>query len=66
MAVDQCICHEITFIEIKKLAEEKGFKSVEEVQDAGISSTNCKLCEPYLRTMFKTGQTSFIPGFHLK
>lgn len=66
MPVDRCICHEISFIEIKKIAEKRGYKSFEEVQNAGISSTSCKLCEPYLRAMFKTGETSFTPGFHIK
>jgi len=66
MPVDQCICHEITFSEIKKIAEEKGYSSVEEIQSAGLSSTSCKMCEPYIRTMLKTGETSFIPGFYLK
>tara|TARA_R100001143_G_C3361367_1_gene137097 strand:- start:33475 stop:33675 length:201 start_codon:yes stop_codon:yes gene_type:complete len=66
MPVDQCICHEISFAEIKKIAEEKGYTSIEEIQIAGISSTHCKMCEPYIRAMLKTGKTSFIPGFHLK
>lgn len=66
MAVDRCICHDISFVEVKKIAEERELKSVEEVQQAGISSTSCKLCEPYLRAMFKTGKTTFTPGFHIK
>lgn len=66
MPVDQCICHEISFTEIKKIAEEQGYSSVEEIQNAGLSSTNCKMCEPYIREMLITGKTSFVPGFHLK
>lgn len=66
MPVDQCICHEITFEEIKIIVKEKGYTSIEEIQEAGISSTNCKMCEPYIREMLKTGETSFVPGFHLK
>lgn len=61
MAVDRCICHQITFKEIKKLAEKENLHSFEEVQFLKISSTKCKLCEPYLREMFKTGKTSFAP-----
>lgn len=59
MPVDRCICHKITFSEIKKIAEERNFSSIEELQKAKISSTNCKLCEPYIKQMFKTGLTSF-------
>ncbi len=66
MPIDRCICHDISFIEVKKIADERGYTSIEEVQEAGISSTSCKLCEPYLRAMFKTGETSFTPGFQLK
>ncbi len=66
MPVDRCICHEKPFTEIKQLAIEKGYTSVEEIQNAGLSSTSCKMCEPYIRAMLKTGETSFVPGFHLK
>lgn len=66
MPVDRCICHEISFSEIKQIAKEKGLTTIEEIQKVGISSTRCKLCEPYVRAMLKTGETSFVPGFHLK
>ena len=66
MPVDQCICHEITFEEIEQIAKQKGYTTIEEIQKAGISSTSCKMCEPYIKAMLKTGKTSFVPGFHLK
>lgn len=66
MPVDRCICHELTFTEIKQIAKERGFTSFEEIQKAGISSTSCKMCEPYVRAMLKTGKTSFVPGITLK
>lgn len=66
MPVDRCICHEKPFKEIKKIIKEKGYNSLEEIQKAGVSSTSCKMCEPYIRAMLKTGETSFVPGFHLK
>lgn len=66
MPVDRCICHDISFIEIKQIAKERGFTSLEEIQEARVSSTNCKMCEPYIRAMLKTGKTSFMPGFQLK
>lgn len=59
MAIDRCICHKITFSEIKKIAEERNFSTIEELQKAKISSTNCKLCEPYVKQMLKTGKTVF-------
>lgn len=59
MAVDRCICHKITFSEIKKIAEKNGYSTIEELQKANISSTNCKLCQPYIKKMLKSGKTSF-------
>lgn len=66
MPVDRCICHDISFTEIKKIAIEKGYISIEEIQKAGVSSTSCKMCEPYVKLMLETGKTSFVPGIHLK
>lgn len=64
MPVDRCICHNILFREIKRIADERGITTLEELQVEKISSTSCKLCLPYVREMLKTGQTSFKPGFH--
>jgi bacterioferritin-associated ferredoxin len=61
MAVDRCICHQTRFVDIKRYAETEGITSVEELMERGISSTNCKLCVPYIEQMFKTGETSFDP-----
>lgn len=59
MSVDRCICHKITFSEIKKIAEKNGYSTIEELQKANISSTNCKLCQPYVKEMLRSGKTSF-------
>lgn len=59
MAIDRCICHKITFSEIKKIAREREISTIEELQKAKISSTSCKLCEPYVKQMLVTGKTVF-------
>lgn len=59
MAIDRCICHKITFSEIKKIAKEREISTIEELQEAKISSTNCKLCKPYVKQMLITGKTVF-------
>lgn len=64
MPVDRCLCHRITFLEIKEIAEEKGYETIEELQAAGVSSTSCKLCLPYVKILLKTGKTSFKPGIY--
>ncbi len=61
MPVDRCICHQISFSEIKRISEERGLQSVEELRVEKVCSTNCKLCEPYIRKMLETGETSFKP-----
>lgn len=59
MKVDRCVCHEISFSEIKKISEEQDLHSIEELRDERICSTNCKMCEPYIREMLQTGETTF-------
>jgi bacterioferritin-associated ferredoxin len=59
MAVNRCICHKISFSDIKKIAKKNSYSTIEELQKANISSTNCKLCKPYVKEMLKTGKTTF-------
>ena len=62
MPVDRCICHQISFSEIKEITKEKGLSSIQELQELKISCTNCKLCVPYIELMFETGETVFNRG----
>jgi len=62
MSVNRCICHDITFGEIKEIARAQNLYTIEELRSEEICSTRCKLCEPYIKAMLKTGQTSFEPG----
>jgi hypothetical protein len=59
MKVDRCICHEITFAEIKQIATKRKLDCVQEIQKSGIACTNCKLCVPYVDLVLKTGETVF-------
>lgn len=65
MPVDRCICHEITFLQIKRIADENGYQTIEEIRENGLACKKCKMCEPYIKEMLKTGKTSFRPGFYL-
>ncbi|PWN06617.1 hypothetical protein DDZ15_08865 [Rhodohalobacter mucosus] len=62
MSVNRCICHDISFGEINQIAAGKNLCTIEELREEEICSTQCRLCEPYIRAMLKTGQTSFEPG----
>lgn len=61
MPVDRCICHQISFLEIKQIANERGIHSLQELQAEKICSTNCRLCEPYINKLLQTGEVSFQP-----
>lgn len=57
--VTRCVCDDITFKEIKKISLEMGAKNVNQLSEANICATNCKLCVPYIHRMLKTGETAF-------
>lgn len=60
MTVSRCVCYDISFDELKRLIKEKDL-SFDELQHATGCSTGCGMCEPYIRLMLKTRQTSFEP-----
>ncbi|WP_069130891.1 (2Fe-2S)-binding protein [Rhodohalobacter halophilus] len=62
MGVNRCICHKISFSEVKRIAEERNLTTVEEISDQNIACTNCKLCLPYIELMLETGETEFSRG----
>lgn len=58
MAVDRCICQNVSFVRLKQIAHERqlGFSALCEQTRCGRS---CGLCAPYIRLMLKTGETHF-------
>lgn len=56
--VDRCVCHEISFAELKTLAERDGL-DIEGLKARGACCGGCALCEPYVRLMLRTGRTEF-------
>lgn len=60
--VDRCICSDISFEEVKKIGEERGFTGIREFQEEEICAVHCELCRPYLELMLETGRTRFSPG----
>jgi len=59
MAVYMCMCYPTTFEEIKEIAEEKRWKTVDDIGDGLGCGTGCGLCRPYLALMLQTGETEF-------
>lgn len=58
MPVDRCVCHCVPFTELKELAE-AGMDTIDQLADETGCGTGCGMCEPYVRLMLKTGETSF-------
>lgn len=59
MPVTRCICHNISFEELKTIAAEEGYSTMYELQAEQLCGTNCKLCQPYIEEMLRTGVTKF-------
>jgi bacterioferritin-associated ferredoxin len=64
--VTKCVCKKISFEEIKQYCDEHGISEIEPLREQEICSTNCRMCDPYIRVMFETGETEFTPGAYLK
>jgi len=56
MHVDRCICHDVTFAELKVMSEREGLDLAGLRARTGCGS-GCGLCEPYIRRMLETGIT---------
>ena len=57
--VRACMCYPHTFEELKRLAAEHDWTTVEEITAALGCGSGCGLCRPYLVKMLETGETAF-------
>jgi len=57
--IDRCVCHKVTFAEVRDWCTKHPCAGLEEVQREFGCSTGCGLCEPYVRRMMRTGQVVF-------
>ncbi|MBX3379822.1 MAG: (2Fe-2S)-binding protein [Phycisphaeraceae bacterium] len=55
MPVNRCICANVTFTELKKLAD-AGIRDLDELSRRTGCGTGCGMCIPYIRVMLATGQ----------
>ncbi len=60
--VIKCVCSDILFSEMKKIAEKHGVSSTDKLREYVTFGVNCKLCLPYVEKMLKTGETEFEPA----
>lgn len=57
--VIKCVCSDILFSEMKKIAEKHGVSSADKLREFVTFGVNCKLCLPYVEKLLKTGETEF-------
>lgn len=54
--VNRCVCHNITFRELKQLAEET-HATLDDLARRTGCTTSCGLCRPYIEVVLATGRT---------
>ncbi len=56
---DRCLCSGLTFEEIRQEAERMNTTSIKKLKRELEMGVYCSACVPFLKEMFKTGQTVF-------
>ena len=56
LAVNRCICAEVPFAELKRLAD-TGIRDLEELGRLTNCGKGCGMCIPYIRVVLATGET---------
>ena len=57
--VTKCVCYDILFSEMKRVAHQTGATTLEELQQHVEFGWNCQMCHPYVRLMLRTGRIAF-------
>ncbi len=58
MSVDRCVCHSITFAQLRAIAHTHNADLAALSARTGCA-TSCALCRPYIEVMLATGRTEF-------
>lgn len=56
MAVERCVCRDVTFSELKELAETLN-ADLDTLSEHTGCGTGCGMCVPYIQVMLHTGMT---------
>ena len=60
MSVNRCVCHDVKFSEILRLAREQGL-SLEQIEFETGAGQGCGACRPYLPVVLASGRTQLPP-----
>jgi bacterioferritin-associated ferredoxin len=58
MAIDRCVCFDVTFSALKAYANEHA-STMDDLRAHFGCGRRCALCVPYIEMMLRTGQTEF-------
>jgi NAD(P)H-nitrite reductase large subunit len=59
ICVDRCVCFDRPFVELLQIARATGVTTMEALQEETDFGLACRICNPYVRRMLRTGQTTF-------
>jgi bacterioferritin-associated ferredoxin len=62
MAIDRCVCFNVTFAELKLYAQDHQC-GLDELKQRFGCGRGCAMCVPYIRVTLQTGQVEFPPDF---
>lgn len=62
--IDRCVCHGQRFVSLKRVADDQGCRTFDELRDAAADcgqtfGESCGLCRPYVETMLIDGRVVF-------
>ncbi|MBI1190737.1 MAG: hypothetical protein GC200_08685 [Tepidisphaera sp.] len=57
MGVDRCICRDVSFARIQRVAQEIG-PELSKLREATGCGSGCGMCVPYIKRMLITGKTN--------
>jgi NAD(P)H-nitrite reductase large subunit len=59
VVVDRCVCFDRPFSELCAIAKKTGKTTLQALQEETQFGLACRVCNPYVRRMLRTGQTTF-------
>jgi hypothetical protein len=59
VCVDRCVCFDRPFVELLQIARSTGATTLEALQEETDFGLACRICNPYVRRMLRTGTTNF-------
>lgn len=59
ICVERCVCFDRSFTELLAVADRTGATTVEALQEEVEFGLACRICNPYVRRMLQTRETTF-------